>query len=262
MSQDNIQDQDAFVVPVQLLGGIDELGNILDQSPDVFHFLSGIFPQFSGMHTRLPGKVVIQKRSSPIRAIHQAFVPYGTFGFYVESDDLRFFSDCQNPSYRVDPVGPTDLGVGVDDFTLDIFGNDTRGLPIPLAVPNLNFSPNCIGAGDSPVSTSYTFDVGASLSPLSSYTINVFDNDSVQLDTQTYVQGVDFAPGGVFDFTQLIIDNPTTIYFTCPGLPDIFIPSCTPTDAIQVMTSPRRWQIQDGFSILEVSVVVTGESVS
>lgn len=125
------------------LGGVDEQSEVLEQRPEDWVQSRGLFPQFAGMLARMPGKVAIRRELSRIRSIHQSFSG-GSFGFYIESDRLVFFNDCANPRYTVKPGPPASLGTDEEGFTLDIFGGPTKGLGVPVAVPNLNFFPHCI----------------------------------------------------------------------------------------------------------------------
>lgn len=199
---------DKLRIAVPFLGGVNELVEVFDLPNEEFKSSTGVFPQFNGMVARCPGKVAIRYETSPIRSIHQSFSG-GSFCFYVESDRLLLYNECENPRYTVKPETPTDLGTDEDGFTLDLFGGKGN---VPLNPPNLSFSPKCVPQGDAPDPNEDPIQANSYLLKTEFFNFSPavvnfgFDHGAGIDSTYQFQEGVDFTvgPGQTFDFSAIV----------------------------------------------------------
>jgi hypothetical protein len=255
---------DKLRLQIPFLGGVDEQSEVLEQKPEEFLSSQGLFPQFTGMLARMPGKIAIRKEASPVRSIHQSFSG-ASFGFYVESDRLVFFNDCANPRYTVKPAPPASLGTDAEGFTLDVFGGASKGLGVPITVPALNFHPHCIpttqeegppptlGSGIYILLTEFINDTGSNRALILGFYHGGTIDSSYQVE-----EGVDFevGVGKSFDFSAYVALEKVgleRIYITeASANTPIEIVSTTPTDAVEGvdasaigLTSGNAWDKVD-----------------
>lgn len=218
--------KDKLILSVPFLGGVNEDLEVFNLPLEEFKSTVGCFPYFNGSLARCPGKSAIRYETSPIRSIHQSFA-VGSFCFYVESDRLLLYNECENARYTVKPIPPTDLGTDTDGRTIDVLGG--RSL-VPLSPPDLNFSPKCIPNGDAPdpdpdpgggggdwgqglfrqvMTGAATYHESGQppggLTILAVQIDYVYEDSTVVTGSITYHQGVDFDTadtGSFFDYTD------------------------------------------------------------
>lgn len=120
MAQSELAEQP---LSINFLEGVNELDDPVELRPSEWYSAKGGVPNFNGLIERMGGKDTLAKYDSEVRSIHQSFVPYGAFGFYVTTKDaLYFFQNCPMGALSVNPTIPLSLGIDDGGFTLDKLG--------------------------------------------------------------------------------------------------------------------------------------------
>lgn len=104
------------------IGGVNERVYVTELPPEQYSSLIGLFPEFTGLQSRIFGKRVLKKYANPIYSIYQAWTPYGYgVGLYQFTGEIDF-------GYWLTPISNFDLtipplGIDLGGMTLDDFGN-------------------------------------------------------------------------------------------------------------------------------------------
>lgn len=104
------------------IGGVNERVYLTELPPEQYSSLIGLFPEFTGLQSRLFGKRVLKKYDNPIYSIYQTWTPYGYgVGLYQFTGEIDF-GYWLTPTTKFD-LGLPSLGIDLGGMTLDDFGN-------------------------------------------------------------------------------------------------------------------------------------------
>lgn len=104
------------------IGGVNERVYLTELPPEQYSSLIGLFPEFTGLQSRIYGKRLLKQYANPIYSIYQAWTPYGYgVGLYQFTGEIDF-GYWLTPTSNFDFTLP-DLGIDLGGFTLDDFGN-------------------------------------------------------------------------------------------------------------------------------------------
>lgn len=104
------------------VGGVNERVYITELPPEQYSSLIGLFPEFTGLQSRIFGKRVLKKYANPIYSIYQAWTPYGYGVGLYQFDGEIDFGYWLTPTSNFD-LGLPDLGIDLGGMTLDDFGD-------------------------------------------------------------------------------------------------------------------------------------------
>lgn len=106
---------------LNVVAGINERETETELPPPQYSFLSGTFPEFAGLQSRLWGKRTLAKYPDSIYGIHQFWTPQGYGGGLYQFNDQLDFGAWITPLNTIDLAVPA-IGYDGGGMTLNEFG--------------------------------------------------------------------------------------------------------------------------------------------